>query len=57
MEPAVRNDRDEVVGREGIHHRDSKCHVMILFGVALTEDELVVEENDFSIDIFDEDPE
>lgn len=30
---------------------------MILFGVALTEDELVVEENDFSIDIFDEDPE
>jgi hypothetical protein len=57
MEPSIRDDRDEVVGRQRIHHRNGEGDVVILFSVTLAEDELVVEENDLSVDIFNEDPE
>jgi hypothetical protein len=57
VHPAVRDDRDEVVGRERIEHRDGEGDVVVLLGVALTEHELIVEEDDLAVDVFDDDPE
>jgi hypothetical protein len=57
VHPAVRDDGDEVVGRERVEHGDGEGDVVILLGIALTEHELVVEEDDFAVDVLNDDPE
>lgn len=57
VKPSIRDDRDEVVRRERVHHWYGESHVVILLGVTLTENELIVEENDLSVDVLDENPE
>ena len=48
MEPAVRDDSDEVVGRKRVEHRDCEAHVRVLrdpvlwLRVPLSQEELVV---------------
>lgn len=54
MQPPIRNHGDVVVGRNGFEHGDGESDVMFVGGVALAEHEHVVEEDDFAVDIFDE---
>ena len=53
MEPPIRNDGDIIIRRDRLEHRDSDCDIMFVFGVALAENESVMEEDDFTVNIFD----
>ena len=54
VQPSVRDDGNEVVGWNRLEHWNSDCDVMFHFGVLLPKNECITKENDFTIDIFDE---
>ena len=55
MQPTIRDDRDVVVQRNGFEHGHRQCNVMFVLGVLLTQNKVVVEQDDFAVDVFDED--
>lgn len=57
VQPSVRDDGDEVVRWNRIEHWNGNCDVVFHFGVLLSKDERIAEEDDFTIDILDEDSE
>ena len=57
VQPTVGYNGDVVVGRDGLEHRDSEGDVVLILRIPLTENERVVEKDDLSIDILDQDPE
>ena len=57
MQPSVGDDGDVVVGRDGFEHRHRKRDVVLILGVSLTQNEGIVEKNNFAIDVFDQDEE
>ena len=57
VQPPIRDKADVVVGRNGLEHRNGDGDVVFVRGVALAEDKGVVEEDDFAVDVFDEDVE
>ena len=46
-----------MVRRHGFKHGNGESHIVLTFRVSLSEDESVVEEDGFTIDIFDHDDE
>ena len=54
-QPTLRDYRDIAVRRHGFKHGNSESQIVIvlIFRVSLSEDESVVEEDDFTVDIFD----
>jgi len=48
----VRDDRDAVIRWNGLEHRDSEGHAVLIFCISLTQHEGVMEENNLSINIF-----
>ena len=57
LEPTIRYYRDIIVGRYRFEHGDGKCQVVFVLCVALTENECIVEQDYFAIDVFDNNPE
>ena len=57
VQPSVRNDGDEVVRGNRFEHRDCDGNVVFRLGVSLPKDECITEEDDFTINIFNEDSE
>lgn len=57
MEPAFGDDRNVVVRRDGFEHRNSESDVVLNFCVSLAEDEGVGVQDNFTINIFDQDDE
>ena len=57
MKPTVGDNGDVVIRRNWFEHRHVKRHDVIVFGVTLVEDEGVVEEDNFAINIFHHDME
>ena len=55
MQPTIRDDGDVVVRRNGFEHGHRQCNVMFVLGVSLTQNKVVVEQDDFAVDVFDED--
>ena len=55
MKPAVRDDRDVVVWRDGLEHRNSQGDVVLVLGISLPQNKAVVEENNFAVNIFHKD--
>lgn len=42
-----------VVRWDGFEHGDSDCHIVLVFGVPLAEDESIMKEDNFTVYIFD----
>jgi len=57
MQPTVRDDGDIVVWRNWLEHGHRQCNIMLVLGVSLTQNEVVMEKDDFAVDVFDEDKE
>ena len=57
VQPSVRDDGDEVVRWNGFEHWNSDGDIVVRLGVLLPKDECIAEEDDFAIDILDEDSE
>ena len=57
VQPSVGDDGDEVVRRDGFKHWNGDGDVVVRLDVLFPKDERIVEEDDFSIDILDEDGE
>lgn len=57
VEPRIRDYGDEVVGRDWLIHRNGERDGVFVLCEASLEKELVVEEDNFAIDVFDHDPE
>ena len=57
MQPTVRDDGDVIVWRDGLKHGHRQCNVVLVLGVPLTQNEVVVEQNNLAVDVFDEDQE
>ena len=57
VQPSVRNDGNEVVGWNRFEHWNGDCDIMFHLCVLLPKDECVAEEDNFAIDILDEDGE
>ena len=57
VQPSVRNDGDEVVRWNGFEHWNGDGDVVVRPGVLLPKDECIGKEDDFAIDILDEDGE
>lgn len=56
MKPAIGDDGDVVVWRHRFKHGDSESNTVLIFCVSLTKHEGVMEEDDFSIYVFNHDP-
>ena len=57
VEPTVRHDGDEVVGRLRVEDRHGEGDVVVLLAEALPEEELIVEEDELAVDVLGHDPE
>lgn len=57
LEPAVRNDLDEVLRWKWVKERHHKGQVVLDSNLALSEDELLAVQDLFGVSIFNEDPE
>ena len=57
VQPSVGKDGDEVVRWNGVEHRNGDCNVVFHLGIFLSEDESIAKEDDFGIDILNEDSE
>ena len=57
VQPSIRNDGDEVVRWNGFEHWNGDGDIVVHRGVLLPKDERITEEDDFAIDILDEDGE
>ena len=57
MKPAIGDDGDVVVRWDGLKHGYGQSHVVLVFGVSLTEDERVMEEDYLAVDVLHKDPE
>ena len=57
MQPTVRDDGDIVVWWNGLEHGYRQCNVVFVLGISLTQDEVVMEQDNLAVDVFDEDEE
>ena len=57
VEPAVGYNGDVVVGWDGLEHGDSERETVFVLAISLTKGESVMEENNFTVDILNSDPE
>ena len=57
MQPTVRDDGDVIVWRNRLEHGHRQCNIMLVLGVSLTQNEVVMEQNDLTVNVFDEDEE
>ena len=57
MKPAVGDNGDVVVGWDGFEHRYSERDVVLVLCIPLSQDELVVEEDNLAVDVLNKDPE
>ena len=57
MQPTVRNDGDIIVWRNGLEHGHRQCDVMLVLGVSLAQHEVVMEQHNLAVDVFDHDEE
>ena len=57
MQPTVRDDGDIVIRRNGLKHGHRQCNVVLILGVSLTQNEVVMEQDNLAVDVFDEDEE
>lgn len=55
VQPVVGYHRDVVVGCYRFEYRNGESEAMLVFCIALTKHERVVEKNDFTVHIFDND--
>jgi hypothetical protein len=56
VKPSIGNDGDVVVGRDRLVHWNSESNGVLILCVALAQNELIMEEDDFAIDVFNQDP-
>jgi len=50
----VRHNRDVIVRRYGLEHGYHQCDVMCILGISFAQYEVVVEEDDLAIDVFED---
>ena len=57
MQPAVCDDGNVVIGRDGLGHGNGDGYIVLLLCISLTENKGIAEEDNFAVDVFNQDDE